>query len=597
MTLAQFLVVAEDICNERLRMELSSAECARIFRIIDVDNDGVISHREFMSCFRRLPLLKKIAGRYQVHRDQRFNVASVYDFNKHTCNAHKHPDYKVDKPDGTNFLNRFDPAVHGEVYGEFADIRRKFDYSWHTNYSKERQEWQDHIIDAVARCQAPCGRPWLIFSCGAMGAGKTHVMNWLSKHNILPLEQLIHIDPDYFKRVMPEWDGYVAYDAGTAGTKCHKESGFMQEISQEVVLKAAQNVWIDGSLHDYVWYTSLIDDIRKKYPIYRIALFYVHCSNATVYERSARRGLDTGREIPHHLLTNAIHKTQKAVRILGPQVDLVVSIENEEEAPTLEHAIVNLQSFDTIRNIFLDARGPVTNAIAFVLPELRVRRDRELSENLSLPLSSDSAMAVVPLADPQCGATFHGAKLSDHLAEITANPSGPTCLITSTPAAITLDSYSRQVSIIPKDATRFAMCYGACRHDSRKIDWELVETCSPNALTPFLRHMSFLYFDDEGVVKGVNIVTVVEQDSRDSAQDGGSRGVLSCGKPEVLSSKFEEFLEAEQRWLPEAKPALVQELATSMAWLQSNELPNCPNGAIAYRLREGRAVYVPISNA
>ena len=40
----------------------------------------------------------------------------------------------------------------------------------------------------------------------------------------------MHIDPDAFKMMMPEWPDYVARDRDCAGTMCHKESSFMVEV-------------------------------------------------------------------------------------------------------------------------------------------------------------------------------------------------------------------------------------------------------------------------------------------------------------------------------------------------------------------------------
>jgi hypothetical protein len=34
---------------------------------------------------------------------------------------------------------------------------------------------------------------------------------------VFPLEDIVHIDPDHFKRVMPEWPGYVKIDSENAG--------------------------------------------------------------------------------------------------------------------------------------------------------------------------------------------------------------------------------------------------------------------------------------------------------------------------------------------------------------------------------------------
>ena len=66
-------------------------------------------------------------------------------------------------------------------------------------------------------------------------------MSWMSESGCFPLEQIVHVDPDHFKRIMPEWSGYIARDAEGAGTLCHRESGFIQEIAQEVAMRRAQH--------------------------------------------------------------------------------------------------------------------------------------------------------------------------------------------------------------------------------------------------------------------------------------------------------------------------------------------------------------------
>jgi hypothetical protein len=49
----------------------------------------------------------------------------------------------------------------------------------------------------------------------------------------------VHIDPDHFKSLMPEWKGYTQR-SDRAGDFCHRESGFMQEIAQEVAMRNSQ---------------------------------------------------------------------------------------------------------------------------------------------------------------------------------------------------------------------------------------------------------------------------------------------------------------------------------------------------------------------
>ena len=39
----------------------------------------------------------------------------------------------------------------------------------------------------------------------------------MSSNNIFPLEEIVHIDPDHCKSLMPEWDNYVKKDSLNAG--------------------------------------------------------------------------------------------------------------------------------------------------------------------------------------------------------------------------------------------------------------------------------------------------------------------------------------------------------------------------------------------
>ena len=52
-------------------------------------------------------------------------------------------------------------------------------------------------------------------------------------HTPNPNQNIVHVDPDHFKRLMPEWPGYTA-QSERAGNFCHRESGYLQEIAQEV---------------------------------------------------------------------------------------------------------------------------------------------------------------------------------------------------------------------------------------------------------------------------------------------------------------------------------------------------------------------------
>ena len=66
-----------------------------------------------------------------------------------------------------------------EFFGRFAEIRRQLDYDYHGNYSKERQIFQDRIVEKLLDgttihdttngrvCKTPT-EPWIVFTAGVM---------------------------------------------------------------------------------------------------------------------------------------------------------------------------------------------------------------------------------------------------------------------------------------------------------------------------------------------------------------------------------------------------------------------------------------------
>eukprot|EP00967_Tisochrysis_lutea_P157368 scaffold319218_cov33-Tisochrysis_lutea.AAC.5 len=66
---------------------------------------------------------------------------------------------------------------------------------------------QDRLIDAVIAAGDRQARPWLIYTAGAMGAGKSHVVNWMYEGGHFLLHQIVQLDADVFKTAMPEWAG------------------------------------------------------------------------------------------------------------------------------------------------------------------------------------------------------------------------------------------------------------------------------------------------------------------------------------------------------------------------------------------------------
>ncbi|KAH8065484.1 zeta toxin [Aureococcus anophagefferens] len=287
------------------------------------------------------------------------------------------PGYDYNRSTTENYAAPLDAGFVGEL----VDIRARLDAAYHGNYGHARQLWQggprrggpargprpqcalraedrpvvaqvgEQLAEArrvrgaepapVARLHQGRKRVILrrfnVFTCGAMGAGKGWVMNWMSTLDILPLRSIVHIDPDRFKQMMPEWAGHVRRDAASAGTRCHKESGLLAELAQELAMRHRLHVWVDGSLRDHGWYEREFDELRAKHPTYKIALFYVHAKEATVRARVKTRAARVGeRHVPEQSLADSIAAPPHVLRALTPKVDFVARIDNDGDAPILE---------------------------------------------------------------------------------------------------------------------------------------------------------------------------------------------------------------------------------------------------------------------
>mmetsp|Transcript_100870 Transcript_100870/g.159028 ORF Transcript_100870/g.159028 Transcript_100870/m.159028 type:complete len:719 (+) Transcript_100870:115-2271(+) len=304
-----------DTCIIQLHFDLSEAELIRIFKSADADGNGVLTQSEFMNAIVGKAFfsnLVSLAGK----SNSTFQVKVDYNFDVSTNDNYKETDTTL-------------------FYGKYSSIRTTLDYGYHVNYTKERQEWQDSVISQVSERTAAQSNPWIVFTCGPMGAGKGYALSWMSTRGYFPIEGMVHVDPDYFKSRMPEFKGYIERKK-EAGTMCHRESAFMQEIAQETAMQSRQHVWIDGSLKDAGWFGQVFDGIRKRYPHYRIAIFYVWASEDIVRERCADRARKTGRAIPEELMQASLQEPKDSLAALIPKADFVARIANNSTEPHLE---------------------------------------------------------------------------------------------------------------------------------------------------------------------------------------------------------------------------------------------------------------------
>lgn len=230
-----------------------------------------------------------------------------------------------------------------QLYGNYAAIRKTLDYSYHSNYTKERQLLQDKIIDhllSIANivdptsgemCATP-SHPWIAFTAGCMGAGKSWTIRHLSQRGLFPLHSFVTVDPDDIRHHLPEFKTYALMERERAGEWTRKEAGMISEILTLAALEKGHNVLVDGSLRDSLWYESYFSRLKRDYAPLRIAILHITAPSDVVYARAASRAHQTGRVIPRATLEESLLQVPKSLQQLSPMADFYAQLHNAEDA-------------------------------------------------------------------------------------------------------------------------------------------------------------------------------------------------------------------------------------------------------------------------
>jgi len=216
--------------------------------------------------------------------------------------------------------------------GKYSAIRSRLDTAYHGHYRTSRQALQDRLIDdANHKIKGGRREPWIVFTAGAMGAGKSHAFSWMAGRGHVPLDLMQIIDPDVFKAALPEWQGYLEHSPLDAGYHTRRESGLLTEMALEVALRERKHVWVDGSLRDGEWYAEEFGRLRREHPHYRIAIVHVVADREVVYRRVAERAQVTGRHVPAAEIEDSLQRVPASIELLAPLTDFLAVVDNSAE--------------------------------------------------------------------------------------------------------------------------------------------------------------------------------------------------------------------------------------------------------------------------
>mmetsp|Transcript_13966 Transcript_13966/g.39908 ORF Transcript_13966/g.39908 Transcript_13966/m.39908 type:complete len:733 (-) Transcript_13966:262-2460(-) len=566
----------ERLCLNLLSFQLAKCEVHEIFKSLDGDNDGIISSADILQ--------QCISGRHRVLLCSMLHVFQVQELNK---------DYEL--PDNYDFTKPTnDPdSNHGSRTrlntGRFKEVREQLDFSYHGGYTEARQRWQDTVVSTMMLRTEPKAMPWLVYTCGGYGTGKGFCMAWMSEHGLFPLTDMVCVDPDQFKQTMPEWKHYLQLGRD-AGTLCHAESAYMEELVQAVAMRNRQNIWIDGSLWNTDWYRAVFLDLKERYPYYRIAIFYIFASEARARARIEARRNTTGRGIPDEALARSHEGARRSVAELTPYVDFVARIDNDGEVPILRSVEVvdRSGSWETVARRFaaeLPRQEDFPLALAPLclrqIPSPAVQAMAHISKEQKLSLNLKALWA---RADPEVLPRPMARLLRAHLP-------GTVMLDSSAAFPVSGDCDMLRMTNVPL-GTKVDSCYVYQRQTADESDplrtrdfMRSSAYYAPEgfpAIIELLKYGGFVYIDtDTGKVIAASCI---------SKRPG--TGMLPFGPREPLADGPYEELFRQERWRPVTLGRL--QAAPRYAWICPREVIagqqlGGPYGAFAYELEDGTA--------
>ena len=210
-----------------------------------------------------------------------------------------------------------------------------------SSFSEKQQEQQEQQ------------QPWIIFTAGVYGAGKSHTIQRLQADGCFPSNyKFVSVDPDEIRQRLPEFSTYVAKTPYQAGELTQKEAGMIAELLTDAALDRNKNVLVDGSLKDAVWYENYFSVLRQSYPRLKIGIVYVTAPTEEIYKRVQQRGKSTGRSIPMDALQRSIEEVPKAVQRLRNSVDFFLEVYNsqQQQQQQQQQQGPTLPSFSSLEN-------------------------------------------------------------------------------------------------------------------------------------------------------------------------------------------------------------------------------------------------------
>lgn len=175
--------------------------------------------------------------------------------------------------------------------------------------------------------------PQLILSAGAMTAGKTTTFSEFEKEGLIKRDEVILIDPDEMKALIPGYQKALQSDSANAGTNFHLLSMFMGDILLGWNLLQNKSSIYMTSLRYMPAARELIERVRRDHPKFEVTIVYIRSPVATLMDRNLKREKIIKRLVPEDLLKRSVPEVEDSVWSLEPSVDRFILVVNDEDRP------------------------------------------------------------------------------------------------------------------------------------------------------------------------------------------------------------------------------------------------------------------------
>ncbi|MBH0777597.1 zeta toxin family protein [Nocardia bovistercoris] len=187
----------------------------------------------------------------------------------------------------------------------------------------ERQAFRDELVEnALAGVEPPTDRAPVMYAMGGGSAsGKGFLVQLLLKSGVLPRENVVHIDPDSFKEMIPEYRQIIAEGDHRASTMVQSESGEVYGAARNAAWERGLDVILEATMANAE--SGLRHFQRAHEAGHEVHFIAVTADPATAVTRNYERALQTGRYVPTDVLLKTHKGAAEAFPVLAEAADRV----------------------------------------------------------------------------------------------------------------------------------------------------------------------------------------------------------------------------------------------------------------------------------